>query len=662
MSRRFSPIGIAFLLSLARLTFGQENKPPQFGEIVEVTASRNEESISDAPVSISVVSQRQIETSPADNYADLLRGVPGLNVVQTSARDLGIRSRGSSGVAEHRQLTLLDGRSIYLDFYGVVLWDFLPVSIDEIKQIEVLRGPGSALWGPNALSGVINVRTKSPRELKGGLITVAAGERGTREVSVRWAEAFDRFSYKASTSYFKQDPWKRDDALPDGSPLPVTYRFENKGTRQPKADVRFDWGSQSSPVWSYKLGYGGTTGIFHSRLGPFLIKPGTYVGYGEIDHSSNSFDTKVYWNRLRGDAPNLINGLDFSFAMDTYAGEVTGRRTLGSNQVLVYGGNLRASHFNLSLTPRGHARNETGLFVEDSAILHRNVSLNAGARVDYFDSIGTTLSPRTSLIFKPHPHQSIRLAYNRAYRAPSLVDNFLETTIPNVVQGFVFQTRAAGNENLRAELVDAFELGYTLASARHALFTVSLYRNMVKNNIVFVPTAFYSPSDPPAGWPGASDVPRFVLPKTFSFLNVGRVVDQGLELSWDTHWNDAILTTASYTYEHDPKVSASGSTPLQVNRPPRHQGSVLANVRQPRWFASAGVTYTDKAFWADVLDSRFWGTTDAYLIVNAAYGLLLTANTELVVNATDLLDNKIKEHVFGDIIRRKTTLELRYRF
>jgi len=388
--------------------------PPKLLETTEITASRSEESITDAPVSISVVGQTQIETSPADNYADLLRGVPGVNVVQTSARDIGIRTRGSSGVAEHRQLTLLDGRSIYLDFYGVVLWDFLPVNPDEIKQIEILRGPGSALWGPNALSGVINVRTKSPRELKGGLISVVAGQLGTRGVSARWADAFDRFSYKGSAGFFEQRAWKRDDTLPDGSPLPVGYGFDNKGTRQPKADVRLDWGAETDPLWSFKLGYGGTTGIFHSRLGPFLIKPGTYVGYGEVDRTANRSETRLYWNRLRGDAPNLINGLDFKFAMDTYAGEVTARRTSGSKQLLVYGGNLRASRFALSIAPRGHERNETGLFVEDSVVLGRYAGLNVGSRIDYVDSIGTMLSPRTSLIFKPHPGHTIRVAYNRA--------------------------------------------------------------------------------------------------------------------------------------------------------------------------------------------------------------------------------------------------------
>jgi outer membrane receptor protein involved in Fe transport len=271
------------------------------------------------------------------------------------------------------------------------------------------------------------------------------------------------------------------------------------------------------------------------------------------------------------------------------------------------------------------------------------------------------------LIIQPHSGHSIRLSYNRAYRAPSLVDNFLETTIPNAVllgqRRFVFQTVAVGNESLRAELVDAFEVGYNLTVSRRAAFSAAVYRNNVKNNIVFVPTAFYSPGDPPTGWPGdPSSVPRFVLPKTFSFLNVGSVVDQGLEFSWDMNWSDAISTTASYTYEHDPKVSNKGSTPLQVNRPPRHQGSILANVRQPRWFASAGATYTDKAFWADVLDSRFWGTTSDYVIVNAALGLFVSGHAQVVMNATNLLDKKIKQHVFGDIMRRKATAEVRYRF
>jgi outer membrane receptor protein involved in Fe transport len=608
------------LLLVARVAFAQQPELPKFGETTEVTASRNKESVQDAPVSITVVDQKQIETTAADNYGDLLRGVPGLNVVQTSARDVGIRTRGASGVAEHRQLTLLDGRSIYLDFYGVVLWDFIPVNVDEVKQIEILRGPGS-LWGANALSGVINVRTKSPRELSGGSVSLGIGQIGTRQASVLWAQSFDRFSYKASSSFFEQDAWQRDD------PVPAVH-FENRGTRQPKVDLRLDWGEK----WSYKAGYAGTTGIFHSRLGPFLIEPGTYVGYAEVDRNTNTVETKFYWNRLRGDAPNLINGINFKFAMDTYAGELTDRRTFGTKQLVVYGGAVRANRFDMSIAPGGKRRNEAGVFVEDTVLLSNNINLNLGARVDHFDSFGTAFSPRMSLIFKPRMNQTVHVAYNRAFRAPSIVDNFLETSIAT--------TRAVGNPNLRAEVMDAFEVGYNVTTSRFGFFTAAAYRNVEKNNIVFVPTA----------------------PTTLSFLNVGKVVDEGLELSWDDDWTRAFATRTSFTYQRAPQVTNNSAIPLQVNRPPRYQASVLATIRQPRWSGSGSVSYTDRAFWADVLGPAFWGTTRSYIMVDAAVGVNIGRNARVSIKGTNLLDRKIKQHIFGDIIRRKMTAELRYRF
>src|SRR6185295_4295540 len=144
------------------------------------------------PVSITVVGAEKLAATPADNYADALRGVPGLNVVQTSARDVNFSARGASSTLSTGMLALVDGRSVYQDFFGFVAWDFLPVSFDEIQQIEVLRSPGSAVWGANALSGVINVRTKSPRDIQGFSGMVGGGERGTLEGAARWAGASDK--------------------------------------------------------------------------------------------------------------------------------------------------------------------------------------------------------------------------------------------------------------------------------------------------------------------------------------------------------------------------------------------------------------------------------------------------------------------------------------
>ena len=83
--------------------------------------------------------------------------MPGLNITQVSARDINVTSRAPTGTLATGQLALLDGRSLYQDFFGFVMWDFLPVDLSEIKQIEVIRGPASAVWGANALYGVVNV-------------------------------------------------------------------------------------------------------------------------------------------------------------------------------------------------------------------------------------------------------------------------------------------------------------------------------------------------------------------------------------------------------------------------------------------------------------------------------------------------------------------------
>src|SRR5688500_14802340 len=121
-----------------------------------------------AAATMSVISPLPIQNATSQNFAELLRSVPGVNITQVSARDINITSRAATGTLATGQLALLDGRSLYQDFFGFVMWDFLPVNLNEIKQVEVIRGPASAVWGANAVNGVVNVITKSPREIQIG--------------------------------------------------------------------------------------------------------------------------------------------------------------------------------------------------------------------------------------------------------------------------------------------------------------------------------------------------------------------------------------------------------------------------------------------------------------------------------------------------------------
>ena len=194
-----------------------------FGDTVVVTASRNEVRLIDAPVSTSVISTATLETTSAQNYGDLLRATPGVNVIQLSARDVQVTSRSPGNTLTNSQLVLVDGRSAYLDFFGLVLWDLLPTNFNDVEQIEVVRGPASAVWGANAMTGAVNIITKPPRESVGTTVTFSGGyvDRyagsgvGLGAGPVFGANATvtraprDRLAYRVSAGYFTSDAFAR---------------------------------------------------------------------------------------------------------------------------------------------------------------------------------------------------------------------------------------------------------------------------------------------------------------------------------------------------------------------------------------------------------------------------------------------------------------------
>src|SRR4030095_1290502 len=168
---------------------------------------------------MTVIGHQSIQSAPTQNFAELLRTVPGVNITQVSARDINVTTRGATGTLATGLLAVLDGRSLYQDFFGFVMWDFLPVNLNEVKQIEVLRGPASAVWGANALYGVVNVITKSPREMQGTSAAFGFGGLGGANgqdggplwyASGTHAQAVnDRWAYKLSAGVFSQDPLSR---------------------------------------------------------------------------------------------------------------------------------------------------------------------------------------------------------------------------------------------------------------------------------------------------------------------------------------------------------------------------------------------------------------------------------------------------------------------
>jgi outer membrane receptor protein involved in Fe transport len=480
------------------------------------------------------------------------------------------------------------------------------------------------------------------------------------------------FSYKLSGSYYEQDPWERDNLLPNGSPMPPQATFENKGTRQPKFDARIDFDADRERVWSVRGALASTSGLTHSALGPGEFDDGSYYSYAEVEHRRPTLDARVYWNRLHSPYTVVLFGLHEEATADTFAGDVTKRLTAAQHQ-LAFGGGFNVDRFDVSIAPDDDRRADAGAFVEDRFAVSPAVTLIGGLRVDKFDTTPAVLAPRVGATVSPRHDQTFRVTYNRAYRGPSLLENFVDVPLPSViaertsggstipiVPPFFYMQQVLGSTELEMEKLDAFELGYTGAIGSRTVVFATVYDQRVDNKIWFLPATFYGPGAPPPGWPyGDEEVPFTV--NTYSFLNLGSVRNRGVELAARFDLRQLSLQ-GTYTFQGVPEQEGEGSQ-LQINRPSRHLAGGSAIFASKGWTASGSVYYTGSAFWADVLTPEFWGTTSSFVAVNGSASYRFGNQPwEVRVDATNLLDEDIKRHVYGDIIRRRVTVGLRWRW
>jgi len=751
----------------------QESKPEdevvKREEVVVVSASKVESTLINAPATVSVVTPEQIAASPAQNYGDLLRSVPGLNVIQTSARDINITSRQASSTLVNSQLVLLDGRSLYLDFFGLVLWDFVPQSPSEIKQIEVVRGPASVVWGANALTGVVNIITKSPREAEGFGLNLSAGllnrGGGSREAdgsgflygaNFSFADApSDRFSWRLSAGYFNSDPYSRPLGVVGGCapgvlcvphPLDPTIltgggvyppdtpglrSFENRGTSQPKVDLRIDQDFNNGGRVTYQGGYAGTDGIIHTGLGPFDIQSPSHMVYGKLQYTKGAWRASAFGNFVDAEAPNLLllnpndlQPIQLNFKTQTYDFEIGHSTVLAGRHILSYGANVRRNNFDITITPTSEDRTEAGLYFQEEFFVDK-FRLAVGARGDKFGNLDKwVLSPRVSVMFKPTPAQSIRLSYNRAFRSPSVINNYLELPISGntvtqlaplapllpaslrpFVQPFVLTVKGVGNtvtvpaNELKEEYLDAFEFAYTGTIKDKTTIGLAVYQNDTNDNINFtslLPSAqfptglpglsFYSVANPIrgisvagplAGQPIVYPAPLMQilaglgvrLPETvFTYLNLGPIRQRGVEFSLDHAFTNEVNASLNYSYQATPKVleADSGQIPYpnaEVGIPPKNRFNFALSVNTKRYLGSLSVNYTDKAFWVDVLDNPYWGATDSYGMLNASFGVKWADGKVITtVKGTNLLNEDIQQHVFGDLIKLSVVFEARFFF
>ena len=139
------------------------------------SVARREETVSRSPAAIYVITQEDIRRSGARSISEALRLAPGLDVAALDSHGAAVSSRGFNDSFANKLLVLIDGRSVYTPLFSGVYWEVQDVVMEDIDRIEVIRGPGAALWGANAVNGVINITTKRAAQTQGGLLTLGGG-------------------------------------------------------------------------------------------------------------------------------------------------------------------------------------------------------------------------------------------------------------------------------------------------------------------------------------------------------------------------------------------------------------------------------------------------------------------------------------------------------
>jgi iron complex outermembrane receptor protein len=440
------------------------------GEIVVQGASRAPERIVEAPAAISVVPPEQLQSAAITAQAPLaLQSTPGVDVVQSGMNDFNVNARGFNSSLNRRVLVLQDGRDLAIAFLGSQEWNGMTQPLEDLGKVEVVRGPGSALYGANAFSGVVNITTPTAREQLGGRLTLSGGELSSFRADARYAGllADGRIGYRFNGGYNRSDTWDRSRTLFNGTSLqqeyagatdePVPFTVERlplKGQRvdtlaggEPEGDRdplknaygagRVDYYLDNGSVLSVDGGASQVeNGLFVTGIGRVqvnkAIKP-----YARVAMAADRYNVFAYWNSRTSIDPqfSLASGLPIEERSDIFHLEGQNNWLFnGDRGRVVYGASVRSTQVNTSGTLMNLANDDRSdnLYSGYGQIeyrVHPKVRLVGAARFDDGDLIDAQFSPKGAIVFSPNENHSFRFSVNRAFQTPNYSEFFLQVPV-----------------------------------------------------------------------------------------------------------------------------------------------------------------------------------------------------------------------------------------
>jgi outer membrane receptor for ferrienterochelin and colicin len=586
------------------------------------TVSKTVQKVSDAPAAVTVITEEQINAFGATNLLDILRYATGVDVIEPNGSVGNVSIRGSNMLNANRLLVMIDGRSIYQDLYGSVTWHLEPLLVSRIKRIEIVRGPGSALYGANAFNGVINIITKTPAELAAAAekttVRLLTGERNTQLLELQTTAGNVRdWSFSLGAAYNHTDGLgdKGKSGLYDSYNTPtVTFDAEK---RLPQGTLRFAAGNAE-----------GISDFIVTSTVPDL-------------HSHLSYLSLTYAED-RAKAPLLIRAYANFAVEDTTSQRINDSRTvdveaqqsrrLSSHHNLIYGASYRTVEAFSDLTgPHAHTLNQVGLYAQEEWNLAARTHLFSGVRFDNNSLYGSNFSPRLSLVHHLAAAQTLRASYSTAFRAPTIFDSYVDLTLPTSPQT---NLHVIGNTNLKPEKVQTYEVGYR-QELKQGYIGANVFLNEVQDQIGSLPTAFYpSPPFPPG------------TPSEISQANSGKTHIFGIELEAEKQITRKVRGLVNYAYQ-DSHANDTTSLNFVV---PKHKINVGASMQFSRqWDASVGAHFVGAI---DVLQAGASPVTvSSYTRVDTHIGYHFGTPSRpwsLSVIATNLFDDRHLEFPAGN--------------
>lgn len=408
---------------------------------VQVTASRVPETTLDAPVSVSVVSRREIEGATAFTPLDHIPAVTGMDFVSTGLIQRGFAVRGRNGPNQGFLLMMADDRNAALPSLGSNVSYLLPFTNEDLERIEVVRGPGAALYGPDAHRGVVHFVTRSPFESRGAMLSLAGGERSVLQATARFAAAPSaRIAFKMSGDYFQGRDWElpaSDEAL-----------RSDKQARRAGGEARVDWrlDSMTTVVGSFGAAQAINVLALTGAAGPVQVR----------DWRSSFAQARLRRGRLFANVMYNFSDAGDTYQLRTGAPIVDNSRqaavqiqhgTQAGRYDLLYGLDGRWTDPRTAGTIHGVNEDddrvaEVGAYIQTRTALSPKVDFVTAVRADRNNRLDDlSVSPRAGVVLRPAPEHVVRLTYNRAFSSPDPAQLFTDLRVRSSLAGLPYAVR-----------------------------------------------------------------------------------------------------------------------------------------------------------------------------------------------------------------------------